>query len=222
MKMLIVEDDLKLKEAMTIALSDDYEVETVDSYIDAVQYQSYQQFDIILLDINLPDGDGRQLAQRLCQMNEKIPFLFITANDLEKDIIQGYELGCQDYITKPFSVHVLKKKIEVIIRNQNKQESHCLYSKHIYLNSDEKKCFVNQEECFLTVQEFTILEIFMKNQKKVMTREVLEEILLKNDEGLDKNSLSVYIKRLRDKIHDEKPYHYIYTVFGLGYMFKDE
>ena len=62
----------------------------------------------------------------------------------------------------------------------------------------------------------------MKNQKKVMTREVLEEILLKNDEGLDKNSLSVYIKRLRDKIHDEKPYHYIYTVFGLGYMFKDE
>lgn len=221
MKILIVEDDQALKEAITIALSDDYEVTTIDSYIDALQYQSYQQFDIILLDINLPDGDGRELAKRISQMNH-VPFLFITANDLEKDIIQGYELGCQDYITKPFSIQILKKKIEVILRNRNQQEMHYLYSQHMTLNCDEKKCFVDQEECILTAQEFMILQVLMENQKKVMTREILEDYLDKDGEGLDKNSLSVYIKRLRDKIHDEKPYHYIYTVFGLGYMFKDE
>lgn len=216
----LLEDDKILSRGITIALEkDEHVVTAVYGYVEAVQKYPLQQYDACLLDINLPDGSGLTFCKKIRETSE-IPVLFLTANDTEEDMLDGFDAGCDDYISKPFSLQVLRKKVQAILKRTSADYGK---AKICYkdLEVDTDKCLVLQkgEEVHLTATEYRLLSYLMKNKGRIVTKEMLLEHLWDVDGNfVDDNTVRVNIKRLRQKLKDEKQ-EYIITVFGMGYTF---
>jgi len=172
-KILIVEDDRELKEGICYALQKaGYLTESADSVQNAKKLFLKEGADVILLDVNLPDGEGFDFCKWVKE-RAQVPVLFLTARDLEEDALCGYEAGAEDYVTKPFSMKILLKKIDVLCRNGSKQEHRCFEDGFLRVDFDAAKAWVGGKECILTPMEFRMLRYFTENAGVLLTYSVL-------------------------------------------------
>ncbi len=219
---LVVEDDRALNEGIAFALmKEGYVVHKAWSLKEA-ERKLVQKMDLILLDINLPDGDGRDFLKNILS-GQRVPVLFLTAKDSEEDMLKGFRMGCDDYITKPFSMAVLVMKIGAVLKRSG-ESSRRLYTDGGLVYDFEDKTLKNHgRKIELTALEVKLLEIFLDHKGIVLTREsLLDRIWDAQEKYVEDRTLSVNIHRLREKIEDdpEKPKH-IRTVFGIGYKWEE-
>ena len=220
---LIIEDDISLNRGVTFALKKEgYEVISAYTKEEGKVAILQNQIDFLLLDINLPDGSGLDFCK---EINDKVdfPIVFFTANDTEEDMIKGFESGCDDYISKPFSIGVLKFKINAILKRNCGEAKNIFKYKDLKIDFDSRKVHKRDEEIYLTATEYKLLELLSKNKGRAMTKEILLEKLWDNNGNyVDENTLSVNIRRLRKKIEDDsKNPEYIITLFGIGYIMEE-
>lgn len=214
----LLEDDKILSKGILIALQKDGHIVTAAyGFMEAIQQYQKQKYDLFLLDINLPDGNGINFCRRIRETSE-IPVLFLTANDTEEDMLEGFGVGCDDYIPKPFSIEVLRKKVQVILKRTIGDHVRIRY-KNLEVDTDKCLVLLKGEEVHLTSTEYKLLSYLMQNRGKVVTRGMILENLWDIDGNfVGDNTVRVNIKRLRQKLNDETQ-EYIVTVFGMGYTF---
>lgn len=220
-KILIVEDDKILNKGVTFALKKEgYEVVSAYSKSEGNEIISKDKIDFLLLDINLPDGNGLDFCREV-RDKVNIPIVFFTANDTEEDMVKGFESGCDDYIAKPFSVEVLRHKVNAILKRNKMINKNLFEYNGLKIDFDRMSVDILGNEINLTATEYKLLELLAINKGKVVTKEILLEKLWDNNGNfVDENTLSVNIRRLRKKIEeDPKNPKYIITVFGIGYTF---
>ncbi|MBS4804213.1 MAG: response regulator transcription factor [Clostridium sp.] len=220
-KILIVEDDKILNKGVTFALKKEgYEVVSAYSKSEGNEIISKDKIDFLLLDINLPDGNGLDFCREV-RDKVNIPIVFFTANDTEEDMVKGFETGCDDYIAKPFSVEVLRHKVNAILKRNKMINKNLFEYNGLKIDFDRMSVDILGNEINLTATEYKLLELLAINKGKVVTKEILLEKLWDNNGNfVDENTLSVNIRRLRKKIEeDPKNPKYIITVFGIGYTF---
>lgn len=220
MDLLLVEDDDALALGILFSLKKEgFTIERASTAKEALSKVDEKEYDLILLDISLPDGNGYEICEYI-RMKSDVPIIFLTALDNEVNIIQGLEIGGDDYITKPFGVKELIARIKVILRRRTvKYDKGILKSGNISLNTRTAKVYKGEIEVVLTAQEYRLLLIFMNNSEIVLGRDKITDMLIEGaGEYLDPNTLSVYIKRIRDKIEsDYTKLEFIETLRGIGY-----
>lgn len=178
------------------------------------------EIDLILLDLNLPDGSGFEFCRYVKEIKD-IPIIFLTINDEDSNMIKGLDMGGDDYITKPFKLSVLQSRISAVLRRTVKQQiqEDILCCKNIKVIKSQSRVYKNNQEVELTVGEYNLLLQLLENKNKTLTRSTLLENLWDvNGEFVNNNTLSVAIKRLREKLEDVS---FIKTVRGIGYRLED-
>ena len=214
----LLEDDKILSKGISIALKkDSHTITAAYGFVDALTQYQKLKIDLFLLDINLPDGSGLELCRKIRETSDT-PILFLTANDTEENMLEGFGAGCDDYISKPFSLEVLRKKVLAVLKRTGGRTARVRYRD---LEVDKEKCLVlmKGQEIHLTSTEYKLLLYLMENRGRVVTKAMLLEQLWDIDGNfVDDNTVRVNIKRLRQKLNDEKQ-EYIVTVFGMGYTF---
>jgi len=214
-KILIIEDDKHLNKGLSISLEDEYEVLSSYTLSDSKKY--IDTVDLILLDMNLPDGDGLEVI-KYTRKYSSIPIIVLSAIDLEPYIISAIELGADDYLTKPFSLGILRAKLKRIFENSKDNKLAMFAADPFNFNFQENIFMVNNKTIELTPTESKILYYLIKNRLKLLTKEMLFDLVWGiNDDFIDQNTLSVNISRIRSKL---RPYEPIETVFGVGYKWK--
>ena len=220
---LMVEDDSTIAFAVKYAVEQEgFNLDIAENLENARKIVNSKEYDLILLDVMLPDGNGYEFLKQLREHDEDTPVIFLTACDEEVNIVMGLDIGGDDYITKPFRVRELISRINAILRRKGKsQDSNkkILKFKNISIHTLEARVFKNNKDIFLTSAEYKLLLILIQNKNMVLSRaQILEKLWDVTYDFINDNTLSVYIKRLREKIEDDssKP-QYILTVRGLGY-----
>lgn len=220
-RILIVEDDIIICGGVKLFLEQKgYQVETAYSCADADMCLKHT-FDLILLDQNLPDGTGLDYCKKL-RTTTKVPIIFLTAKDTDADMIEGFQAGCDDYIAKPFSVELLYQRIVAVLRRSaSVGQSERFQYKDMMVDFERMQVTMDDEPVKLSATEYKILELLIRNQGRVITRDtILEQVWDRNENYVDENTLNVHIRRLRQKLEkDSKNPEYILTVFGIGYTF---
>ena len=217
---LIIEDDKILNKGVAFALKKEgYNVISAYTKQEGKTAVDNNEIDFLLLDITLPDGSGLDLCKEI-KTKINFPIVFFTANDTEEDMIKGFECGCDDYISKPFSVEVLKFKINAILKRSDIVEKKIFIYRDLKMDYDAKRVYKNDKEVKLSATEYKLLETLCKNKGRAMTKQILLDKLWDyNGNYVDDNTLSVNIRRLRRKIEDDpKNPQYIITLFGIGYI----
>ncbi|WP_088832453.1 response regulator transcription factor [Paenibacillus tyrfis] len=225
-KILLVEDDEALGLAIEFSLiNEGYEVVRASSVKEAKQQFDHNPFDLAILDIGLPDGNGYDLCLHFKKQNDS-SVIFLTALDEEANVVMGLDIGGDDYITKPFRVKELMSRVKVQLRKQARLDASSAIStsENIKIDTSQVKVYKNHESIPLTNLEYKLLLTFMMNAHKALKRdEILLKITVGDDVFFDENTLSVYIKRLRDKVEDDpKNPQFIITQRGLGYRWNKD
>lgn len=225
-RLLVVEDDEALALGIEFTLKDEgYEVCRASSVSEGRSLFNQEEVDLILLDVNLPDGSGYDLCKAIRSKSE-VPIIFLTALDEEVNVVVGFEMGGDDYITKPFRVRELLSRIKAVLRRNSKSavSGSKLVSGDLIVNTSTATVKKLEKDLILTAQEYKLLLVFMAKSKVLLKREeILKELLEGAEVFFDENTLSVYIKRIREKIEDNpKDPQYIITARGLGYMWNKE
>ena len=214
MKIFLLEDDETVCFGIKTYLEkNNYSVKFANSIKEAKKVFDYN-FDLILLDVNLPDGTSFDFLKIF--KIESIPFIFLTVNDSEEDIVKGLNIS-DGYITKPFKLPILKAKIESILRRVHGSEEKLSYG-GLILDEKNYKCLLEGENINLTFKEYKLIKLLLKNRGNILSREKILEIVW-DIEGdfIEDNTLSVTVKRLRKKLN--KYSYVIETVRGIGYRF---
>lgn len=218
-KILVVEDDSSIRLGLKYYLEqEEFEVIEAGSIEDA-QNSLSNSIDLILLDINLPDGSGFDLFKEI-KKNQDIPIIFLTANDLEVSVVMGLDMGADDYITKPFKARELVSRIKSVLRRtKGKSDSNIIKIHDVVIDMKQAKVFKNGIDVMLTALEYKILLVLALNPNTVFSREkILADIWDVNEAFVNDNTLTVYIKRIREKIEDDPNVpKIILTVRGIGY-----
>lgn len=224
-RILIVEDDTLLNKTLTYnLLSEGYEVISALNAKTAASKLATEAFDLILLDINLPDGSGYDLCRLTKPEHPDTIVIFLTANDQEHDQIKGYEAGAVDYITKPFSILALQRKIRAMFAMLKRHAVAVeLYEDGVlYLNFSSQEAALRGKEVLLSPMEYKMLFLFCKNPKRVLTRQqLLEKLWDAQERYVDEHTLTTTISRIRSKIEADGD-RYIKTVYGMGYQWMGE
>lgn len=225
MNFLVVEDDIGINRGIKINLEmDKHEVFTAFSLKEARKIFDKENIEFIILDVNLPDGSGFDFCKQIREKSE-IPIIFLTACDLETDQVIGFSLGGDDYVTKPFSIAILKQRIYSILKRYTKSKKTDLIKSGVFtLNLDSLTIDKNGEKLLLSQTEYKLLKFFIENKGKILTRDKILEYLWANDsEYIEEHAITVNINRLRGKIEEnsKKP-KYLKTAYGLGYIWSDK
>ncbi|CAH1059525.1 response regulator transcription factor [Paenibacillus pseudetheri] len=227
MKILLVEDDRTIASGLEYSLQQDH-FETLLCYdatsAKAVLSEQLSELTLCIFDLSLPDGSGYELC-KIVKAQSDIPVIFLTAIDDEVNVVMGLDMGADDYITKPFRIRELLSRIKSVLRRYNKQAQtqSNIELENIRINTLEGKVYKNGDEVLLTALEYRLLLIFANHVGQVLSRnQLLERIWDVAGEFVNDNTLSVYIKRLREKLEDnpQEP-TLIKTVRGLGYKVGD-
>lgn len=213
---LLIEDDRPLNKAISVYFKKEkFYVLSSFSGQEALDILSQNNLDLIILDINLPDLSGFDLIEQIKIINSNIPILILSACDLDSAILHGFNLGAEDYVTKPFNIEILHKKINVILKRNTKNTFY--KDDHLFFDKNTSKLVIDNKGIKLTPLEFKLLSLFLENQNQIILKEtIIEKIWDSNENYVDEHTLLVNISRLRNKIEDDK-HHYIKTVYGLGY-----
>ena len=218
---LIIEDDLAIRSGLEYFLKEEgFNVITKENGISGIECIN-NDIELVLLDINLPDIDGYEVFKKSKKIKD-IPIIFLTANDLEVSIVRGLDMGADDYITKPFKARELVSRMKKALRR--KVNDNYINIKNIKIDLREAKVYKDDKEVFLTSLEYKILITMALSLNKVFTREkILSDIWDINEDFVNDNTLTVYIKRLREKIEtDPSNPEIIKTIRGIGYMIGDK
>lgn len=224
MRIQIVEDDKALSDGIVLALGGpDMEFMQSTGIKMAMKMYGERRPDVVILDINLPDGSGYDYLKWL-RRQSAVPVLMLTANDMEMDEVMGLSLGADDYMTKPFSLAVLRARIQVLMRRGMKTRSSVYEFDGFLFDFDGLVFEKNGQEISLSKNEQRLLRLFLENEGRVLTRAVLvDRLWTDGQEYVDENALSVAVNRLRGKIEERKnQITYIQTVYGQGYIWKRE
>ncbi|WP_312699500.1 response regulator transcription factor [Sedimentibacter sp.] len=226
MKVLIVDDELLLIKGLKNSFEQEsYEVDLALEGNEALRKVSLNDYDIILLDIILPDLDGLEVCQRIREISN-VPLLILTANNEDMNKILSLEYGADDYVTKPFNILELKARIKAILRrtkgiNQKPNEQTVIVDDFV-INALGRKVSLQGQEINLTAKEFDLLLLLATNPGKVYSREELLEIIWGYEYFGDLRTVDVHVRRLREKIESKnKSYEYILTKWGVGYYFRN-
>lgn len=196
-----------------------YTVDSAMTKAEADRLCEEQDYDLIVLDVNLPDGSGFDFCRQLKERRPDTAVIFLTANDMESDMLKGFELGADDYVTKPFPISVFRKKVSALLgRIQKKTGGDCYTDGTLSINFSELTAELSGTPIPFTPLEYRLLKVLVKNPQIVLTRQVLLEKLWDADENfVDEHTLTVTISRIRSKIEVDG-LQYIRTVYGMGYM----
>lgn len=221
MDIFLLEDDSAIGIGLSYSLKNEgYGVTVAKKVKEALKVIKEKSFSLYILDLTLPDGSGYDVCTEIKKSGD-LPVIFLTAYDDEINVIMGLELGADDYISKPFRVKELLARIKTVLRRYNKDTADGIINiGNIKINTNEAKVYKNSQEIILTAMEYRLLLTFINNRGIVLTRQkLLEDIWDVAGDFVNDNTLTVYIKRLRDKI-EEDPANpsVIKTVRGLGYI----
>ena len=221
MNLFLLEDDSAISMGISYSLTNEgYSVTAASSVKQGLEIIKNNSFSLYILDLNMPDGSGYEVCKEIKKQGD-LPVIFLTAYDDEINVVTGFELGADDYITKPFRLKELSVRIKSVLRRYSKDTTHGIINvKNIKINTKEAKVYKDNNEIILTAMEYKLLLSLIKNRGRVLSRTALLENLWDIDgDFIEDNTLTVYIKRLRDKIEEEpnKP-AVIKTVRGLGYI----
>lgn len=218
----IVEDDRALSDGIVLALKEP-DLEFIQ---DAAVREAKESFgekypELIILDVNLPDGSGYDYLKWVRERSQ-IPVLVLTANDMEMDEVMGLTLGADDYMAKPFSLAVLRARIQALMRRGRSQSSYVYEEDGLFFDFGSLVFTREGQPLSLSVNEQKILRLFVENRGRVLTRNILIDRLWSDGgEYVDENALSVTVNRLRSKLEDKRDdISYIKTIYGQGYMWK--
>jgi two-component system response regulator RegX3 len=221
--LLIVEDDISLNKGIALTLAQDgIKIQQAYDLVTAETLFAAGGIDLLLLDVNLPDGSGLDFCERIRRVSQ-VPILFLTANDMECDIVTGFELGGDDYITKPFSLMVLRARVMAVLRRSEQHSEDKLTIDHMTFDFSKMEFRKYGQGINLSKTEQKLLKALITNKGNILTREQLMDKIWSHDaEFVDENALTVTVKRLRSKLEDEPSSpKYIKTVYGLGYVWAE-
>lgn len=222
MKILLVEDDITLAMGIEYSLKNEgFEVCCADTLKKAKENYEDKNFDMILLDVTLPDGNGYDLCKEIREKNDNTPIIFLTACDEEVNIVLGLDMGADDYITKPVRVRELIARINAVCRRRGVKEeknAEMIADKDLAIYPLKYEVYKNNDKIQLTSAEYKLLLLLLENKGNVLTRkQLLEKLWDVEGDFIEEKTLTVYIKRLREKIGDNRDNKYIETVRGVGY-----
>ena len=225
MKIFVLEDDSAIGMGLSYSLENEgYTVTLAKTVSDALNIIEKETFSLYILDLTLPDGSGYVVCKKIKEKGD-LPVIFLTAYDDEVNVVMGFELGADDYISKPFRLKELLVRIKSVLRRYNKDSADGIIKiKELTINTNEAKVYKNGTEIILTAMEYRLLLILLNNRGTVLSRaKLLENIWDIDSAFVEDNTLTVYIKRLRDKIEEDiaNPV-YIKTVRGLGYVIEND
>lgn len=225
MKIFVLEDDSAIGMGLSYSLENEgYTVTLAKTVSDALNIIENELFSLYILDLTLPDGSGYDVCKKIKEKGD-LPVIFLTAYDDEVNVVMGFELGADDYISKPFRLKELLVRIKSVLRRYNKDSADGIIKiKELTINTNEAKVYKNGTEIILTAMEYRLLLILLNNRGTVLSRaKLLENIWDIDSAFVEDNTLTVYIKRLRDKIEEDiaNPV-YIKTVRGLGYVIEND
>ncbi|MFL2715918.1 MAG: response regulator [Gammaproteobacteria bacterium] len=222
-KILIVEDEPDIRSTLEYNLHrDNFQTESVGNLLDAEKILSTTNISLILLDLMLPDGSGLDLCRKLKadQSTNSIPIIILTAKDDEVDKVVGFELGADDYVTKPFSVRELILRIKAILKRKVQKPEVTEVEREfgeLRIDSDSHEVFVNDEEVSLTALEFRLLKQLVDRRGRVQTRDQLLSDVWGYSADITTRTVDTHIKRLREKLGPIGKY--VQTIRGVGYKF---
>lgn len=224
-KILVVEDDLALSTGLCFELdTEGYLSMAAFNCQKARQLLKNGGIDLVLLDVNLPDGNGFALCKEIKAAYSEVPVIFLTANDLEQNVLDGFDLGAEDYVTKPFNMKILLRRVEVALRRTQGQKtarSNMIWNDgFLVLDFTALTAQRGGETLSITPNEYKLLRTLTENAGQILTRQILLERLW--DSGgnfIDDHTLTVTMNRLRAKVEDSS-HTYIQTVRGMGYLWK--
>jgi Response regulators consisting of a CheY-like receiver domain and a winged-helix DNA-binding domain len=225
-KLLLLEDDISLIDGLAYSLKKNgFDIEIARTIKEAEGLLALcTEFDLLLFDVTLPDGNGFTLCEKLRQSGNSTPLIFLTASDEETSVIQGLDCGGDDYITKPFKLGELCSRIRALLRRSNKEAGeNVLRSGNVLVNLAEGRVLLGEEPIEFTGAEYRLLCLLLKNSGRVLTRSmILDKLWDGAGNFVDDNTLSVYVRRLREKLEKDpsKPKH-LKTVRGFGYQWKE-
>lgn len=215
MRLLLVEDDQLLGDGIRAGLKQDgYTVDWVQDGESADHALQSEHFDIVVLDINLPRCSGLDVIKRLRGRKQAVPVLLLTARDTVSDRVQGLDCGADDYLTKPFDLDELNARLRALLRRSSGRVTPLLINGAVVLDPAARRVTLNDNEVELSQREFVLLQLFMDNQGRVLSRPRLEETLYGWGVGVESNTLEVHIHHLRKKLGNGL----IRTVRGVGYV----
>lgn len=224
MKILMIEDDEAIRTGLKYYLEqENFEVIETDNGKDSLKILTDEDISICLLDVNLPDINGFDLFKKLKEIKD-IPIIFLTANDLETSIVMGLDMGADDYVTKPFRARELISRIHNALRKKRQGTTNIIHFKNITVDLNGARVLKDNKDVFLTALEYKIVLTFFLNPNVIFTREkILADIWDVNGEYVNDNTLTVYIKRIREKLEkDPTNPEIIVTVRGIGYKLGEE
>ncbi|MBS7525584.1 response regulator transcription factor [Fusibacter paucivorans] len=228
-KIMLLEDDKSLIDGLMYTLSKEgYEVVVAQTIAEAAKILAVQRFDLLLLDVTLPDGTGFELCKDVRDRGNRVPIIFLTASDQELSVIRGLDSGGDDYITKPFKIGELQSRIRALLRRAEQRgtgpsEVEPIVSGDIYVDLVNHQVMRSGEPLNLTAAEYRLLVLFLRHTGQVLTRQkILEALWDHAGDFVDDNTLSVYVRRLREKVelNPSKPERLV-TVRGFGYQWQE-
>ena len=227
-KILLLEDDISLVDGLKYSLKKNgFDVEVARNVCEAIKYLAeISKYDLLILDVTLPDGTGFEVCEKVRKQNQQIPIIFLTASDEEVNIIRGLDSGGDDYVTKPFKLGELCSRIRALLRRagvSNVEKSVSIECGDITIDLLGNRVSMKDRILDLTSAESRLLCLLVSNANRVITRDIiLNELWDDTGNFVDDNTLSVYVRRLREKVEADPshPEHLI-TVRGFGYQWKE-
>ena len=223
MRVLLIEDDTAIARSLKEGLEDEaYAVDVANDGSEGYRTAVADEYDVIILDIMLPEMNGYEVCRALRNDGNKTPILMLTARDTERDIVEGLDTGADDYLAKPFSFDVLLARIRALLRRPNEKLEEILQVGDLKLDPSSKKVTRASQEINLTAKEYGVLEYLMRNKGKVLSKEQIISHVWDFDADVLPNNVELFIMFLRRKI--DKPFKskLIHTVSGFGYKLEEK
>ena len=223
MRVLLIEDDVTIARLLKEGLEDEsYAVDVANDGSEGYRTAATDDYDVIILDIMLPEMNGYEVCRALRNDGNKTPILMLTARDTERDIVEGLDTGADDYLAKPFSFDVLLARIRALLRRPNEKLEEILQVGDLKLDLSSKKVTRASQEINLTAKEYGVLEYLMRNKGKVLSKEQIISHVWDFDADVLPNNVELFIMFLRRKI--DKPFKskLIHTVSGFGYKLEEK
>lgn len=224
MNVFLLEDDEAIGIGLKYSLENEgYTVTIATSVKSAFEILNKEKFALYILDLTLPDGSGYDVCKKIKSIGD-FPVIFLTAYDDEVNVVMGLELGADDYISKPFRVKELIARIKSVLRRYNRESKGIINIGNVLINTNKATVFKNGQEVILTAMEYKLFLILLNNRGNILSRnKLLEYIWDVEGDFVNDNTLTVYIKRLRDKIEDDPSAPMIIkTIRGLGYVIEND
>ena len=223
MRVLLIEDDITIARLLKEGLEDEsYAVDVANDGSEGYRTAAADDYDVIILDIMLPEMNGYEVCRALRNDGNKTPILMLTARDAERDIVEGLDTGADDYLAKPFSFDVLLARIRALLRRPNEKLEEIIQVGDLKLDPSSKRVTRASQEISLTAKEYGVLEYLMRNKGKVLSKEQIISHVWDFDADVLPNNVELFIMFLRRKI--DKPFKskLIYTVSGFGYKLEEK